>query len=51
MKGELSTKNALICYGFGGITAFIGFFSRTILIFGWVVLFAISIFMTFSGDN
>ena len=40
---QLTTKNALICYGLGIATAIAGWFNNGVLVTGWVILFIISL--------
>ena len=43
---QLTTNQALICYGVGGATTVAGYYNSMFLAMGMFMLFTISIFMT-----
>ncbi len=48
---QLTTNQALVCYGTGGATAVAGYYNQAFLIFGMFTLFIISILLTIFGDD
>ena len=47
---QLTTNQALFSYGLGGLTALAGWFNNMFAMAGMMILFIISISMTFGGD-
>ena len=47
---QLTTNQSLVCYGLGGLTAWVGWFNNMFVMAGMLVLFIISVSMTFEGE-